>query len=169
MTRFTIAAILMLAACGKAPERNDGVDNAIIENVANNDVAASVNQAEAETPVANNGSDGAPAAPRPAANTIPADFHGRWGMVSGDCGADAGLAKGRLTIDGAQLRFYESVGTPAVVTYPTPNRMQGRFTFSGEGMEWGKDMVLTLQGDGDKLVRTEKDPVASYTYMRCPG
>jgi len=37
--------------------------------------------------------------------------------------------------------------------------------FIGEGQEWTK--YQTLQVDGAKLKRTERDPLASFTYARC--
>jgi hypothetical protein len=159
----TLVATFALAACGKAPEQTDAVENAAIANTVEN--AANGIAAPNEDAQANAAMNAAAGSPSVAARAIPAAFHGRWGMVAGDCGPDASIAKGLMTVDGEKLRFYESVGKPAVVTNPTPARMQGRFAFSGEGMEWSKDMTLTL--DGDSLVRTETDPAASYRYMRC--
>lgn len=159
------AAALFLTACDRTPEHREAVNNAAITDSTPD---------EAPPPATNNSfspedaANGVGAA-SPAETAIPAAFHGRWGMVPGDCGPDASIAKGLMVVDGAKLRFYESVGKPAVVTNPTPSSMQGRFSFSGEGMEWSKDMVLTLKGDGSILVRTESDPKASYSYNRCPA
>lgn len=159
--RFIVATTLLLTACGKAPQQDGNINNAVISD---NGVAISPVDNVAKPDPADNA-----AIVAPAPNTIPVAFHGRWGMVPADCGPDASIAKGLLTIDDAQLRFYESVGKPAVVTYPTPSRVEGRFAFTGEGMDWSKDMTLALEGSGDRLVRTEKDPVASYGYKRCPA
>ena len=159
-----LAAMLMLAACDKGRQeeaRNDSpaINAAIADNVVEEPPRASNSVAPEGVTMGK--------VPSPAANTMPVSLQGRWGMVPKDCGPDAAIAKGLMTINGAQLRFYESVAKPAVVTYPTPNRMEGRFSFMGEGMEWSKDMTLTVEGD--TLVRTEKDPQASYRYTRCPA
>ncbi|MET0362397.1 MAG: hypothetical protein ABW048_11695 [Sphingobium sp.] len=160
-----ITTLLSLAACGKAPEKkaDDGpsASGNIVEEVAPEREGRNSFSPENAATGAN--------APSPAEHAVPLAFHGRWGMVPGDCGPDAAIAKGLMTVDGKQLRFYESVGKPAVVTSPTPTRLEGRFSFTGEGMDWSKDMTLTLGGNGDTLIRTEKDPTASYTYKRCPA
>lgn len=192
-SHFILAAALLLTACGKAPEQAAHSGNATTPNgsTGHDPSPASAENSASSASAGPNGSsastdhDGSSASadhdfsPERAANgtdalppakrAIPAAFQGRWGMVPGDCGPDASIAKGLMVIDGAQLRFYESVGKPAVVTNPTPNRMEGRFTFTGEGMEWSKDMVLTLGGNDDRLVRSENNPKASYSYKRCPA
>ncbi|MCE7798326.1 hypothetical protein LWE61_17450 [Sphingobium sufflavum] len=166
-SHFLIIAILLLAACDKPAERQGNDADAMAGNElrdkAPTPAPAPANDFSPEK-VANN-ADGLTAAEK----AIPAGYQGRWGLVPGDCGPDASIAKGLMVVDGQQLRFYESVGKPAVVTNPTPNRMEGRFSFTGEGMEWSKDMVLTLEGNGDRLVRTESDPSARYAYRRCAG
>lgn len=162
-TRLTIAAtLILLAGCDKTPEQKNSIEAPVREAPATDTGNATANVTDI-TPAGN-----ATSAAKPSAHAIPDAFQGRWGMVPGDCGPDASIAKGLMVVDGEKLRFYESVGKPAVVTWPAPDRMEGRFSFSGEGMEWSKDMTLTLK-EKDKLVRTEKDPVASYTYMRCKG
>lgn len=105
----------------------------------------------------------------PADSAIPAAFHGRWGMVPADCGPDASIAKGLMTVNGAMLRFYESVGRPVTIDTPAPDRLSGRFGFTGEGMEWSKDITLTLADNGNAIIRTESDPDTQYRYARCPA
>lgn len=100
---------------------------------------------------------------------IPQPFRGRWGMVAADCGPHKANAKGLLTIGSEILRFYESVGEPVTLERTAPDRVEGSFAFSGEGMEWTKRMTLTLGSNNETLVRTETDPDGSYTYTRCPG
>lgn len=162
-SHFIIASALLLSACGKAPEKADYSDNATSSITTDNEATDAANSFSPEQ--VTNGMGATSAMDK----VIPAAFHGRWGMVPGDCGPDAAIAKGLMVVDGSQLRFYESVGKPAVITNPTPSSIEGRFSFTGEGMEWSKDMVITLEGDGDKLVRVESDPKASYTYSRCPS
>ncbi|HEX7874843.1 MAG TPA: hypothetical protein VF475_18165 [Sphingobium sp.] len=165
-TRLMIATTLLLAACDAGQKDQGSVDNATI---ADNGVMVDPAKPAPPTPKPAPSEPPANSEPTvdPAKHVIPAAFQGRWGMVPKDCGPDAAIAKGLMTVDGGKLRFYESVGKPAVVTYPTPMRMEGRFSFSGEGMDWSKDMVLSVKGD--TLTRTEKDPAASYTYTRCPA
>jgi hypothetical protein len=164
-TRLLIAATLLLAACDTKPQPEANSVEAplpeapVPENKSGASAQAPTNETTGNFAAKENGA---------AAHAITAAFHGRWGLVPGDCGPDASIAKGLMVVDAEKLRFYESVGKPAVVTWPAPNRMEGRFTFSGEGMEWSKDMVLLLKDD-KTLVRTEKDPEQSFTYTRCKG
>lgn len=99
---------------------------------------------------------------------IPAPFRGRWGLTPADCDVAAGRAEGLLTIGSEILRFYESVAEPLTLETMGRTAISGSFAFSGEGMEWTREMTLTLGPDGKTLVRAENDPRASYTYTRCP-
>lgn len=148
-------ALFLLASCNGSPQEQAGLDNAAIATNASDPGASG------RTPPPTD--DDTPAAGP--ASEIPPAFHGRWGLVPGDCGPDASAAKGLLTITGGMLRFYESVGKPARLSRTRPDQLEGRFDFSGEGMDWSKDLTLSLEGD--RLVRREHDPEASYTYSRC--
>jgi hypothetical protein len=97
--------------------------------------------------------------------TIPAALHGRWGLTPGDCTSTRGDAKGLLIVSEDSLRFYESVARPSAGVRTSRNSVQGDFAFTGEGMSWSRYEALQLE-DG-KLVRTQSDPMASYTYARC--
>lgn len=99
------------------------------------------------------------------ANSIPASLHGRWGLTPGDCTSTRGDAKGLLVVSGDALKFYESLAKPAGPLKTSPNSASGEFAFTGEGMTWKKFEALELQAG--KLVRTESDPMASFTYARC--
>lgn len=156
-TAIALTAALLLASCKDAPEHEAGLDNAAI----------AFEEAQRTSTAQDPGAPGNEGTPPPALSGIPAAFHGRWGLVAGDCGPDVSVAKGLLTITSDMLRFYESVGKPTRLSHPSPDRLEGRFSFSGEGMEWSKD--LTLRVDGAKLIRNEHDPSASYTYTRCPA
>ena len=147
-----------LAACG-------GGDS-IAENAANTDALPTVNE-ESPSPtggppppenVVQNGTSAAAAA-------IPAGLHGRWGLTPADCAAVGGNSEGLLTIDGNQVRFYESVAVPAASVVTGPGSIGGDFNFTGEGQSWTKYQSIRLR-DG-RLVRTERDPVASFRYVRC--
>ena len=99
------------------------------------------------------------------ASLIPVALHGRWGLTPADCTSTKGDAKGLLAIGPDELRFYESRAGPSPGIQTSPNSVSGNFAFTGEGQEWTK--YQTLQVEGSKLVRTERDPLASFTYARC--
>lgn len=119
----------------------------------------------------------AEAAPEPAATTATADaatiplaMHGRWGLVPADCTSRRGDTKGLLTIDGDRLTFYESVGSLAAVGDSQPDRLRATFAMNGEGMEWQREMLLTLTDAGKTLIRQEfgADAVPQpLRYQRC--
>jgi hypothetical protein len=96
---------------------------------------------------------------------IPSTLHGRWGLTPADCTSTRGDAKGLLVIDAEKLQFYESRAVPSPGIEMLTTSVTGNFLFTGEGQEWTKYEALDLQGD--KLVRTERDPSASFTYVRC--
>ncbi|MFP5330581.1 MAG: hypothetical protein ACLGHC_10675 [Alphaproteobacteria bacterium] len=99
------------------------------------------------------------------ASLIPAAIHGRWGPSPADCISTRGDAKGLLEISADRLRFYESVAVPAPNVLTTETSVGGDFNFTGEGQSWTKYQSLRLRGG--RLVRTERDPVASLRYVRC--
>lgn len=106
----------------------------------------------------------------PAATTIPAGIHGRWGLVAADCEAGRADAKGLLTIDANSLKFYESVGKLSSVAEAGDGWMRGTFAFTGEGQEWTQDASLEAGEGGKVLVRMEHGANASPTpfkYSRC--
>lgn len=96
---------------------------------------------------------------------IPAALQGRWGLTPGDCTSRIGDAKGLLDVGEDKLRFYESVAVPAANIQTSPNSIGGEFSFTGEGQSWTKHQTLELRED--RLVRTERNPVASFRYVRC--
>ena len=102
------------------------------------------------------------------ATTIPAAMHGRWGMMPADCTSTRGDAKGLLTIAPTTLKFYESVGTLALETARSDTMIRGQFEFTGEGMNWTRDVELSVSGQ--TLTRTERggdEPGGPFTYTRC--
>ena len=100
-----------------------------------------------------------------AADAIPAAFHGRWGLTPADCVARRSDTKGLMVVSADSMHFYEAQAKPAGELRLTPKSVSGSFAFTGEGQEWKKHEVLEL--DDHKLVRTESDPMTSYTYARC--
>ena len=92
-------------------------------------------------------------------------MQGRWGLTPADCTSTRGDAKGLLVIDSGKLQFYESRAVPSPGIEMLTTSVSGDFLFTGEGQEWTKYEALDLQGD--KLIRTERNPGATFTYVRC--
>jgi hypothetical protein len=103
--------------------------------------------------------------PTAAATKVPAPLQGRWGLTPGDCTSTRGDAKGLLIVEPADLKFYESRAVPGPDTRTSPDSISGEFAFTGEGQTWTKFQALERQGV--QLVRTESNPMASFTYARC--
>jgi len=99
------------------------------------------------------------------ATKVPVPLQGRWGLTPGDCTSTRGDAKGLLIVGPAELKFYESRAVPGPDTQTSRDSISGNFTFTGEGQTWTKFQALELQGQ--QLVRTESNPMASFTYARC--
>ena len=81
-----------------------------------------------------------------------------------DCTSTRGDAKGLLIIGPSEVRFYESRAVPENAQSGTDS-ISGDFSFTGEGQTWTKFEALELKGA--ELVRTESNPMASFTYARC--
>jgi len=104
------------------------------------------------------------------ASSIPQAVQGRWGLVPADCTSTHGDAKGLLEISPTQLLFYESRGTLVRFSEREATRIRGEFSFSGEGMNWRRDMVLDVQDDGTTLIRREYGEDAApgpLRYKKC--
>jgi hypothetical protein len=99
------------------------------------------------------------------ASKIPASLHGRWALTPADCTSTRGDAKGLMIVSADSLKFYESLGKPAGTLKTSSDSASGDFAFTGEGMTWKRYEALELQDN--KLVRTESNPMASFTYARC--
>ncbi|MBL4858305.1 MAG: hypothetical protein JKY36_03755, partial [Erythrobacter sp.] len=103
---------------------------------------------------------------------IPGSLHGRWGLVPADCTSDRGDAKGLINIDAEGIQFYESRGVVDTVETSEPGQFRATYAFTGEGMEWTRDMELSLSEDGTQLVRSEygEDALTEpLTYTKCPA
>jgi hypothetical protein len=96
---------------------------------------------------------------------IPAALQGRWGLANGDCTSMRGDAKGLLVVSSNELRFYESRAVPSPGAEADSDSINGNFDFTGEGQSWTK--FETIERKNDKLVRTDSNPAASYTYAKC--
>ena len=156
---MTIASVATLVACSGrdvvAPEAN---------NLSSSEVDVLPPDESATTPT-NDLANGVDEPVAEATNTIPAAFVGRWGLTPADCTSTRGDNKGLLTVAANQLNFYEARAKPAGELEQTKSSVSGDFAFAGEGQTWKRHQVLELQDH--KLVRTESNPMASFTYARC--
>jgi hypothetical protein len=156
---FLVLASIAIAGCSSKPAEQDTPEEQAGSEAAS---TTSVAAAPSETPAAQ-ASLGA--------GKIPAVLQGRWGLVAADCTSTSGDAKGLLLIDPEKLTFYESVGKLGEVKERGDNRLRANFSFTGEGMEWNREMVLEAQNEGKALVRQEfgADAMpAPLKYARCP-
>ena len=103
---------------------------------------------------------------------IPEGFQGRWGVNAGDCDPSTGADKGKLTIAGNRLSFFESRGEAKAIRRTQPTQISFDLPMSGEGMTWSEPTTLTLLDDGRTLLREVKSPAdrkANDRYSRCPA
>ncbi len=152
-----LISALSLAACGKP--------NPVADDARNVDALPTLNKPEPSptgAPPANAVSVNAPAAP---AGSIPAELQGRWGLTPADCTSPLGDAKGLLVVNSSELRFYESRAVPTANVMSSDHSIGGDFNFTGEGQQWTRHETLELRAD--KLIRVERNPVASFSYARC--
>ena len=111
------------------------------------------------------GSAQAASTPSEPGTKIPATLHGRWGLSPLDCTTTKGDAKGLLVITPDGLQFYESRAVPSASAQASSDSISGDFDFTGEGQRWTKYEALEVRKD--ELVRTESNPMASFTYAKC--
>lgn len=150
---FASLMVLSMVACEKRDPVEDEA-NAIAPPPVTNDTAGPA--AGAPPPI------GDEADPNGA---IPAALQGRWGLTPADCEPGRSDAKGLLTIGANDLKFYESRAVPGTSVETGSDGISGNFDFTGEGQTWSKYVSLKLQNG--ELVRTERNPAASYNYARC--
>ena len=155
----TIVSVTTLVACNGqdpvAPEAN---------KIASSEVDVLPPDESAATPT-NDLAEGVDEPVASTTTTIPAAFQGRWGLTPADCTSTRGDAKGLLTVAADRLTFYEARAVPSGDLEQTKDSISGDFAFTGEGETWKRHQVLEIQNQ--KLVRTESNPMASYTYARC--
>ena len=155
------AAALALSACSKGQDPDAiKTDPALTE-------AALPPASESAAPIATPSSE---AAADQAEMSIPAALRGRWGLVAADCTSTRGDAKGLITIGATSIKFYESVAKLAKVAQRSETALRASFAFTGEGMEWKRDMTLALQPGGKVLIKQEfgeDAPPGPYKYARC--
>ena len=150
---FASLMVLSIAACEqRSPVEEEA--NTIAPAPVTNDTAG---PAAGAPPIVSNEAD--------PSGVIPAALQGRWGMTPADCEPGRSDAKGLLTISATDLKFYESRGVPGTSIEAGSDGISGNFDFTGEGQTWSKYVSLKLQNG--ELIRTERNPAASYNYARC--
>ena len=162
-----IAFVLAVTACGGSEAVDDDAENAEgLDQVvaqANATAEAIHNQADTTPPApVTNQEEPAMVPPTPGA-IIPAQYHGRWGLVPADCTSTRGDNKGLITVGDTRIRFYESTATLTRQRPAKANSFAGEFVFTGEGQRWQK--VMTMTRSGDTLERADQE--GSFTYKRC--
>ena len=118
------------------------------------------------------GSGSADAASASAAPTdgTPLAMRGRWGLVANDCTPGRADAKGLMTVAASSIKFYESVAELGKTAERSDTMLRGNFAYSGEGMNWKRDVALTLAPGGKTLTKLETGgdaPPGPLTYTRC--
>lgn len=161
MTRtLMLGALANLCACGSesvVANDSDGAGLPEIEQLPPDEMTGAGDaEGEAARPV-----DGGEAI----AAEIPESLLGRWALTPADCMPGRADAKGLMIVLPDGLRFYESRARLVKLNDSSPDSISGDFAFTGEGQNWTRYESLSLQ-DGE-LVRTEAEPIASYTYARC--
>jgi len=175
-TTLILATALTLAACsgGESLDNQSG-GSAAVEPTPSNLTDDPQNMV---VPLEAPGNQAAPApVPLPTASpvaltAIPQGFQGRWGVNAGDCDPSTGADKGKLTITGNTLSFFESRGQAGTIRQVRPDQIAFDLPMSGEGMTWSEPTTLTLLDDGKTLVREAKgspDRAGAFRYSRCPA
>lgn len=167
---FLPAALLSfgLIACQQADPNNIAIDEV------NNAAAMEVETLPPSDTASTNIDGAAPsenaATPSTLPTSIPAQFHGRWGINRADCTSTKGDAKSLLTINDARLTFYEAKGTLDKVLGATATSFDASYGFMGEGQTWQR--VERLKLVNDRLQRRTdaapgQEPPVNLTYLRC--
>jgi hypothetical protein len=160
LSLFATVLLLTAAACTKRDPVANGANEVIALPTSANVTAPS----PAGEPPRRNTAPATVAIAAPAA-TIPAALLGRWGLTPADCTSALGDAKGLLIVSPGELRFYESRAVPGENVTGDSTSISGQFHFTGEGQSWTR--FEALKANHQKLVRTESNPPASFTYAKC--
>lgn len=158
MTKLLLAALpLALAACNQGETAGPGAE-------------------ETAPPAAVAGTPAPSPAPGPADKVgipefgIPVALQGNWGLVPADCTSTRGDAKGLLRVSPTTLTFYESVGRLGPIKDRSDTSIRAEYAFTGEGMEWTRDVALTASDGGETLTRLDRGgdkPGGPFTYTKC--
>jgi hypothetical protein len=158
MKRACLIVTVLLAGCGRPPAVDEGAEQADALPVVNRPSAS----ATGEPP--EDGATLATSLPAPAA-AIPAGLHGHWALSPTDCAVAPSDTKGLLVIGPGELRFQDSRAVPLRGVQTSAESVSGDFVFEGKGKSWTSYQSLQLRKD--KLLRTQSNPSATFTYARC--
>ena len=150
-------AFLAIVACS----RNDPVDDKATNTAGLPDI-----NVQAPSTAGEPHADTRPVTKAPGAQAVlPGAMQGRWGLTPADCMPGRSDAKGLMIISASDIRFYESRAVPGGDVQTSPRIVSGNFNFTGEGQAWTRYEAIKV--DGQKLIRTESNPTASFTYAKC--
>ncbi len=96
---------------------------------------------------------------------IPASLHGLWAMSPADCARPTAGPEAFIEVRGDELRFPGMTARPTGDAKTTDRSIGGQFAFEDKEKRWTRFQSLQLRGD--TLVRTQSDPMMSFTYARC--
>ncbi len=182
MTRYAIAAALLLAACGSSEQQagNDSEGETTATPIEQTPANLYVDPGNTVVPLDPPGNAAAAAAIVPTAapspvTAIPASFRGRWGIGMADCDASRDDNKGLMTVTADTLRFWESRAKLADARTEGPDTLVATFSFSGEGQTWREQTRMVLQDGGRTLIRDSGGDGqgggqgGTSRYTRCPA
>ena len=168
---LTPLAVLLLVACSGGKDEESGPEaTADIGPLQRAERPEPVEAPEPDTPAPAEKAEEDRGADVAGANAIPRAIRGRWALNAADCTARKGTDLTALTIDAANLRFYESHGELARVRESGANRLVADYSFSGEGETWRQRVELDLRDGGRTLVRRDHGEGATgeaLRYTRC--
>lgn len=164
-------AVLLLAACSGGKDEDSGPEaTADFGPLQKAERPDSVEAPEPDAPAPTEEAEQGSGADVAGENAIPRAIRGRWALNAADCTARKGTDLTALTIDAANLRFYESHGKLARVRESAANRLVADYSFSGEGETWRQRVELDLRDGGRTLVRRDHGEGATdetLRYTRC--
>jgi hypothetical protein len=161
---LTFTAVLALPIAGCSDRTNEPAASGTPDSELVSPAASSAAPATAPT------ADPSAAVSEGMAQDIPATMRGRFGLVPADCTSTRGDAKGLVTIADKTMRFYESVATLKSSKPVSATQLRGSFAYTGEGMEWSRDVGLESRDGGKTLIMEEfgeDAPPGPRSYTRC--
>lgn len=164
--RLTLAACLLLAACGDAePEQNVSIEvpaPATPSPQPSPEPTPSSEPTPTPTPTATPEADETAAATG-VVDAIPQPWRGTWSGGRGSCDRGSEL---RLVVGADRLTFYESEGEANRIERLTEREVQVDLTMTGEGETWNRRVTLSLSDDRQRLTRSEAG-MPAVTYTKC--
>lgn len=97
-------------------------------------------------------------------SVIPKVFHGTWDKNDDACRAQH--SDMRLNIRPSAVEYWESSGTLIEMVESNNRSLTARFTFSGEGESWERNMTYFVLNEGNTLVQALDDG-SKVSRIRC--